>query len=470
MTEVSKPSPKVGLVSLGCPKALVDSEHIVTRLFDRGYDVVGANAEDSADVETMIVNTCGFIEAARDESFATIEACLDEGKKVIVTGCLGAQDEALRQRFPTLEFISGPESYDQVMGGLQIYEPLSDASSQPPASVHTPRDRLTPGHYAYLKVSEGCNHQCSFCIIPSMRGKLRSRLLDDVMGEARQAVAEGARELLVIAQDLSAYGADLRYQRVHWSGADRQTRLLDLCEALSELNVWIRLHYVYPYPHVDKLIPLMAQGAILPYLDMPLQHASPRILQAMRRPAAAEKSLERIRRWRELCPDLNIRSTFIVGFPGETEEDVAQLLDFLEEAQLDRVGCFTYSPVDGAAANTLPGAVDERDKLDRQELVYEVQQSISRKRRSRQIGKTIRVLIDTVNADGAIGRSAADAPEIDGAVFVSARVESATGDARAGYGRGPRLKAGEFAWVDIVDADDHDLYGELSGENVRVLE
>ncbi len=445
-------SRRVGFVSLGCPKALVDSEHIVTGLLGRGYDVVAE--EEQAQV--VVINTCGFIDHAKAESYETIERVLDSGREVVVTGCLGADSEHLKDRYPSLKFVSGPADVQPVMQAVAEYVPPGADVQQLPGEA---RSRLTPPHYAYLKISEGCNHTCSFCIIPHMRGKLRSRLISNVLQEAEQLVADGARELLVIAQDLSAYGVDLRYAADRVGDVELQTRLLPLCERLGEIAPWVRLHYVYPYPSVDDLLPLMAEGTILPYLDIPLQHASPAILRAMRRPAAAEQTLERIQKWRRICPELAIRSTFIVGFPGETEDDVGVLLDFLQEAQLDRVGCFTYSAVDGAAANGLPGTVDEGDKLDRQELVYEVQAEVSKQRLDRHLGKTLRVLVDEVQNTAAgpavTGRSQFDAPEIDGVVYIE-----------PGSGTAARVRAGDFVWARILRHDDHDLYAEIVGEAV----
>jgi len=450
----------VSFLSLGCPKALVDSEHIVTQLIDQGYDVVGS--QDQASV--IVVNTCGFINSAKAQSIAAIETALAEGREVVVTGCMGGKKDELLEHFPDLKHISGPAQVAPVVNAVKTFLPLAQVKSQAGDNYHTQsRVRLTPDHYAYLKISEGCNHTCSFCIIPDMRGRLRSRGIGDVLGEAAQMVDDGVQEILVIAQDLSAYGVDLRYAQDDYAGAMIATRLVDLCEQLGDIAAWIRLHYVYPYPSVDKIIPLMAQGKILPYLDIPLQHASPRILKAMRRPAAAEKSLERIHRWREICPELAIRSTFIVGFPGETDEDVGMLLDFLEAAQLDRVGCFTFSTVAGAAANVLPDQVDERDKLDRQEAVYELQGQISAQRLKRHVGKTLRVLVDADNSaqegsqTGLVGRTMFDAPEIDGCVYIDTEASK----------HSPR--PGDFAWVHIREHDDHDLFGTFAGQNVDLV-
>ena len=454
---------KVSFVSLGCPKALVDSEHIVTALQDAGYEIVG---EDD-DAQVVVVNTCGFIDAAKQESIDTIAQAYDQERKVVVTGCMGQADSELLSQFENLEFISGPAQVAPVVKGVSQYLPnakplATDASLSLDAQTYSlhpdsgARTRLTPDHYAYLKVSEGCNHSCSFCIIPDMRGKLRSRDIDDVLTEAAQLVDDGVKELLVVAQDLSAYGLDIKYRSTSFQNRSLQARLQVLCEELGQIAPWVRLHYVYPYPHVDQIIPLMAQGLILPYLDMPLQHASTRLLKDMRRPAAMEKTLERIQRWRNECPELVIRSTFIVGFPGETDEDVGILLDFLEAAQLDRVGCFTYSPVEGAQANQLPDHVDESDKLDRQEVVYEIQAGISSARLAARRGQVMRVLVDEVSTPrAALGRTVADAPEIDGTVHVTHESPGA-------------LQTGEFVWVHIDDSDDHDLYGHVVGDAVKI--
>ncbi len=436
---------KVSFVSLGCPKALVDSEHIVTELLDAGYDVVAGEAP--ADV--VVINTCGFIDSAKAESYAAIEAALEDHQEVIVTGCMGADAADLKRRYPALKHVSGPAEVAPVMQAVDATVGHFDPPALTPAPAGEARVRLTPQHYAYLKISEGCNHDCSFCIIPHMRGPLRSRGIDDVMAEARGLVEDGAREILVIAQDLSAYGVDLKYATRSWSGVEVPTRLNHLCEHLGDLGAWVRLHYVYPYPSVDGLIPLMADGKILPYLDIPLQHAAPGILKAMRRPAAAEKTLERIERWREICPDIAIRSTFIVGFPGETDDDVGTLLDFLDAAKLDRVGCFTYSSVDGAPANALPGQVDERDKLDRQEAVYELQAGISAEILNQRVGQTLRVLVD----EPGVARTMFDAPEIDGVVHL----DDAT------------TPVGEFAWVKVERHDDHDLHGSVVGDNLSLV-
>ena len=425
----------VGFISLGCPKALVDSERILTQLRAEGYQVVPSYQQ--ADV--VVVNTCGFIDAAVAESMDAIDEALNENGKVIVTGCLGAKAEVIRQRFPELLSISGPQDYAAVMNAVHAqlppaHDPFLDLL--PPQGI-----KLTPRHYAYLKISEGCNHKCSFCIIPSMRGKLKSRGIDDVMLEAERLARAGVKELLVIAQDTSAYGADLRYQTGQWRDREWRTNLQDLCTALGELGIWVRLHYVYPYPHVDDIIPLMSEGRILPYLDIPLQHGSPRVLKAMRRPAAAENTLARIARWREICPDITLRSTFIVGFPGETEDEFQTLLDFLHEAQLDRVGAFAYSPVDGAAANALAAPVPEEIQQDRLARFMQTQAAISAARLEKKIGREIEVLIDEADDTRCIGRSQADAPDIDGCVHLP-----------AGAGR-----PGMLIRARVTATDEHDL-------------
>ena len=434
--------PKVGFVSLGCPKALVDSERILTQLRAEGYLI--APSYEGADL--VVVNTCGFIDSAIDESLTAIGEALSRNGKVIVTGCLGAKGDIVRQTHPKVLAVTGPNATADVMRSVHAHLPQPHdpfTSLIPPQGI-----RLTPPHYAYLKISEGCNHRCTFCIIPSMRGNLASRPIGEVMQEAENLVAAGVRELLVISQDTSAYGLDVKYRTGFWHGRPLKTSMTALVRALTELGndksqpVWVRLHYVYPYPHVDEVIPLMADGGLLPYLDVPFQHASARILRAMRRPANAENTLERIRRWRKLCPELTIRSTFIVGFPGETENEFEDLLEFLEEAQLDRVGCFAYSAVEGSAANQLPGHVPEEIKEERRARFMALQEKISAARLERKIGRTLRVLVDEITAEGAIARSSADAPEIDGVV----RVAPAAG-----------LKTGEFARVKIVASDTHDL-------------
>ena len=433
----------VEVVSLGCPKALVDSEHIVTGLANLGYEVT----VDDANTDVVVINTCGFIEAAKAESIESIATAFDQGRKVVVTGCMGKDQTELRSVFPQLEFISGPNDTAAVLGAVQQYAPPTE---QPWDVDHV---RMTPAHYAYLKISEGCNHTCSFCIIPTMRGKLQSRSIDDVLREAERLAADGVQEILLIAQDLSAYGADLRYREGIWKSQALPSDLYHLCAKIGELLPWVRLHYVYPYPQVKQLLPLMKAGQVLPYLDMPLQHAAPNVLKAMRRPAASAKTLQRIQDWRQEVPELAIRSTFIVGFPGETDADFATLLDFLEAAQLDRAGCFTYSAVQGAAANALPGAISEREKLDRQETFYEVQSRISETRLQRHVGTRLRVLIDTVHPEGGVGRTQYDAPEIDGVVHVASTVP---------------LRAGEFIWVAIESSNDHDLHGIAVGENLQL--
>ena len=431
--------PKVGFVSLGCPKALVDSERILTQLRVEGYQIVPSY--DDADV--VVVNTCGFIDAAVEESLDAIGEAMAENGKVVVTGCLGKRAQMLHDRFPGLLSVSGPQDYASVMSAVHAQRPpLHDPHLDlvPPQGV-----KLTPRHYAYLKISEGCNHHCSFCIIPSLRGPLVSRPVDEVLVEAERLVKGGVRELLVISQDTSAYGVDMKYASRRWRDRDYETRMLALCEGLGELGVWTRLHYVYPYPHVDAVIPLMAAGKLLPYLDVPFQHANPRILKAMKRPASGEKTLERVRSWRAICPELTIRSTFIVGFPGETEAEFQELLDFLDEAQLDRVGAFAYSPVAGAAANALPGAVADEVRQERLERFMLHQARISARRLQAKIGSVQRVLIDEVGPSAGVGRSRADAPEIDGKVHVVAGTT--------------RLRAGEFVDVRITAADEHDLHG-----------
>jgi len=449
---MSRRNPKVGFVSLGCPKALVDSERILTQLRVEGYDIVPTY--DAADV--VVVNTCGFIDAAVTESLDAIGEALEENGKVIVTGCLGKRAEVIREAHPDVLSISGPQDYASVMNAVHAalppkHDPFVDlvpsARRHGPGIVDGVGVKLTPKHYAYLKISEGCNHRCSFCIIPSMRGDLVSRPVDDVLIEAEKLVRGGVRELLVVSQDTSAYGVDLRYAERDWRGRAYPTRMLGLCEGLAELGAWTRLHYVYPYPHVDDVIPLMADGRILPYLDIPFQHASPRILRLMKRPGAVDKVLARVQAWRQACPDLTLRSTFIVGFPGETEAEFEELLDFLREAQLDRVGAFAYSPVDGAKANALPDPVPEEVKEERLERFMEVQAGISAARLARLVGTRQQVLVDEVDADGAIARSKADAPEIDGIV----RIDD-----------GQALRPGQFAEVEIIHTDEHDLIGRLA--------
>jgi ribosomal protein S12 methylthiotransferase len=438
--------PKVGFVSLGCPKALVDSERILTQLRVEGYSIVPSY--DAADV--VVVNTCGFIDSAVAESLDAIGEALAENGRVIVTGCLGKRPEQIRAAHPDVLAISGPQDYASVMNAVHAalpprHDPFVDLL--PDTGV-----KLTPKHYAYLKISEGCNHRCSFCIIPSMRGDLVSRPVDEVLREAEKLARGGVRELLVISQDTSAYGVDLKYAEREWRGKPYQTRMKSLCEGLSELGIWTRLHYVYPYPHVDDIIPLMAEGKLLPYLDIPFQHASPRILKAMKRPGAIDRTRERIARWRAICPELSIRSTFIVGFPGETEDDFEQLLDFLDEVQLDRVGAFAYSAVDGAAANALPGAVPEELKQERLARFMELQAEISADRLEAKVGSVQQVLIDLIDGELAIGRSRADAPEIDGCVQIQDGAEAG-------------LKPGDFAEVHILGSDEHDLFGRVRLED-----
>ena len=428
--------PQVGFVSLGCPKATVDSEHILTRLRAEGYAIVG----NYQDADLVVVNTCGFIDSAVEESLDAIGEALRENGKVIVTGCLGAKGDIVSTTHPKVLAVTGPHATEEVMAAVhrhlpKRHDPYTDLV--PPQGI-----RLTPKHFAYVKISEGCNHRCTFCIIPSMRGDLVSRPVHEVMHEAESLVKAGVKELLVISQDTSAYGVDVKYRSGFWNGKPLKTRMTELVEALSEFGVWVRLHYVYPYPHVDEVIPLMAEGKILPYLDVPFQHASPKILKAMKRPAAAENNLKRIQAWREICPDLVIRSTFISGFPGETEDDFQRLLDFLAEAQLDRVGCFTYSAVEGATANKLADPVPEELKEERKARLMELQAGISAERLKRKIGKTLTVLVDELAEGGAFARSYADAPEIDGLVYV----QSESG-----------IKVGEFLEVEITSSDEHDL-------------
>jgi len=433
-------NPRVGFISLGCPKALVDSEQILTRLRTEGYQV-SPNYKDS---DLVIVNTCGFIDAAVEESLDSIGEALAENGRVIVTGCLGARQDEILARHPQVLKITGAHATDEVLDA--VHEHLPPAHNPflellPPQGI-----KLTPKHYAYLKISEGCNHRCTFCIIPSMRGDLVSRPIDDVMAEAERLAAAGVKELLIVSQDTSAYGLDLHYQSRVWRGRDYQTRFKDLAAALGELGIWVRMHYVYPYPHVDDVVPLMADGKILPYLDIPFQHANSRILKLMKRPAAAENNLERIRAWRNICPDLTIRSTFIVGFPGETEQEFEELLQFLSEAQMDRVGCFAYSPVKGAAANALPDAVPEQVKQERLARFMEHQAAISSERLQQRIGCRETVLIDEVVEEGAVARSRSDAPEIDGQVFIDGANQ---------------LQVGSFVDVEIEDADEYDLWAKL---------
>ena len=430
-------SPRVGFVSLGCPKALVDSERILTQLRAEGYAVAAAYQ----DSDLVIVNTCGFIDAAIAESLDAIGEALNENGKVIVTGCLGAKGDVVRDAHPAVLAVTGPDALADIMRAVHAHlprphDPFTDL-------VPAQGVRLTPKHYAYLKISEGCNHRCTFCIIPSMRGDLVSRPIGDVMREAENLVRAGVKELLVISQDTSAYGIDVRYRTGFWNGRPLKTRMTELAQALGSLGVWVRLHYVYPYPHVDEVIPLMADGKLLPYLDVPFQHASPRILKLMKRPADAENNLRRIERWREVCADITLRSTFIVGFPGETEKEFEELLDFLRAAKLDRVGCFAYSPVQGAAASALPDPVPEPVREDRRRRFMEVQQAISAAGLRRKVGTTLTVLVDEVNGRRLIARSSADAPEIDGTVIVNGA-------------RG--IRAGDLIDVRVTRANAHDLW------------
>ena len=435
-------SNKVGFVSLGCPKALVDSERILTQLKSDGYDVVPSY--DDADL--VVVNTCGFIDSAKQESLDAIGEAIAENGKVLVTGCLGAQKEIITNAHPKVLGVTGPAAYEQVVN--QVHNFLPQNASHDPFIDLVPAHgiKLTPRHYAYLKISEGCNHRCSFCIIPSMRGDLVSRPVRDVLDEAERLANAGVRELLVISQDTSAYGVDTKYQTGFWQGQPVKANMQGLCEALAQLGIWVRLHYVYPYPHVDKIIPLMAEGKILPYLDIPFQHASLNVLKAMKRPAATEKTLDRILNWREQCPEITLRSTFIVGFPGETDTDFEELLGFLEVAQLDRVGCFQYSAVDGAAANELANPVAEELKQERWERFMAAQQEISTKKLQAKIGQVVEVLVDEANSEQIVARSAADAPEIDGNVFIQPDQD---------------VEAGDFIQVKVDDADEYDLYGKL---------
>ena len=432
--------PRVGFISLGCPKALVDSEQIITRLRTEGYQV----SPTYQDADIVVVNTCGFIDAAVEESLDSIGEALAKNGKVIVTGCLGAREEEIRERHPQVLSITGAHATEEVVAAIHKHLPPAHnpfVDLVPPQGI-----KLTPDHYAYLKISEGCNHRCTFCIIPSMRGDLVSRPIDEVLLEAEHLANAGVKELLVVSQDTSAYGLDLKYQPRNWKGQSINTRFYDLANALGDLDIWVRMHYVYPYPHVDNVIPLMAEGKVLPYLDIPFQHANSRLLKLMKRPAATENNLERIQAWRSVCPDLTLRSTFIVGFPGETEQEFEELLQFLTEAQMDRVGCFTYSPVKGAVANDLPDAVPEEVKQERLQRFMAHQAEISSARLQQRVGRKETVLIDEVVEEGAVARSQSDAPEIDGQVFI----DGAT-----------HLKVGEFIDVEIEEADDHDLWAHL---------
>lgn len=431
-------APKVGMVSLGCAKALVDSERIITQLKTEGYDI----APDYQGADIVLVNTCGFLDSAREESLDAIGEAMAENGKVIVTGCLGAEPEVIRARFPHVLDITGPQQYESVMKAVHkalppLHDPYLDIV--PPQGV-----RLTPRHYAYLKISEGCNNRCSFCIIPSLRGDLVSRQTADILGEAEKLVASGVRELLVISQDTSAYGVDIKYATSSWRGREVKANLVELCKALGELGVWVRLHYVYPYPSVDAVLPLMRDGVILPYLDIPFQHASPAVLKNMRRPANQEKTAERIRKWREICPELTLRSTFIVGFPGETDEDFEYLLDWLKEVQIDRLGCFKYEDVKGAPSHHIEGHVSEAIKQERYDALMALQQEISAAKLQKKIGTTQKVLVDEICEGQAIGRGVSDAPDIDGTIIFSAH---------------RRVRVGELTEVEITNADAYDMYG-----------
>jgi ribosomal protein S12 methylthiotransferase len=451
VTEISgqapRPNAKIGFVSLGCPKNLVDSERILTQLRTEGYDVVPTYN----DADLVIVNTCGFIDSAVEESLDTIGEALAENGKVIVTGCLGIKEDEIREVHPNVLAITGPHAYESVVEQVHTHLPKPEHNPY----LHLVPDhgiKLTPRHYAYLKISEGCNHKCTFCIIPSMRGKLVSRPVGEILSEAQRLKAAGVNELLVISQDTSAYGVDVKHKTDFWEGMPVKTHMNQLCAELGKMDMWVRLHYVYPYPHVDDLIPLMAEGRILPYLDVPLQHASKRILKLMKRPGSADRTLERIQKWREICPELIIRSTFIVGFPGETEAEFEELLDFIRAAQLDRVGCFAYSPVEGATANALPDAVPDAIKQARLERFMAVQSEISAARLQARIGQEYLVVIDEITAEGAVGRCYADAPEVDGVVHLNNFYDA---------------QPGERVWAEIIHADEHDIWGTvLSDEDV----
>jgi len=440
MTDTTR-IPKIGFISLGCPKNLVDSERILTQMRIEGYEVVPRY--DDADL--VVVNTCGFIDSAVQESLQAIGEALDENGKVIVTGCLGAKEDEIRKVHPKVLEITGPHAYEQVLEQVHRHVPRPDYNPYV-SLVPAQGIKLTPKHYAYLKISEGCNHRCTFCIIPSLRGDLVSRPIGEVLAEAKRLADAGVKELLVISQDTSAYGADVKHRTGFWDGQPVKTHMQALCEALSRFGIWVRLHYVYPYPYVDDLIPLMAEGKILPYLDIPLQHASPRILKMMKRPGSVERTLERIQKWRQICPEITLRSTFIVGFPGETEADFQLLLDFIAAARLDRVGCFKYSPVEGARANALAEPVPEDVKEERYQRFMELQQQISSARLQEKIGREIAVLIDEVDEQGAVGRSPADAPEIDGLVYLNGE----TG-----------LKPGDLVHAKVEQADEYDLWASL---------
>lgn len=428
-------------MSLGCPKNLVDSERILTQLRTEGYDVVPSYD----DAELVVVNTCGFIDSAVQESLEAIGEALAENGKVIVTGCLGAKENQIREIHPKVLEITGPHAYEEVLGHVHKY--VEKPTHNPFTSLVPAQGvKLTPRHYAYLKISEGCNHRCTFCIIPSMRGDLVSRPIGEVLAEAKRLKEAGVKEILVISQDTSAYGVDVKHRTGFYDGMPVKTSMVALCEKLAKLGMWVRLHYVYPYPHVDDVIPLMRDGKILPYLDIPLQHASPRILKLMKRPGSVERTLERIQKWREICPEITLRSTFIVGFPGETEEEFQMLLDFIDKAELDRVGCFKYSPVEGAKANELPDPVPAEVQEERFQRFMELQQQVSIRKLARKVGKEMLVLIDEVDEEGATGRSAADAPEIDGLVYLNGE----TG-----------LKPGDMVKVRIDEADEYDLWASL---------
>ena len=443
---MQKSTPNIGFVSLGCPKNLVDSERILTELRTDGYNIVPSYEN----VDLVIVNTCGFIDSAVQESLEAIGEALEENGRVIVTGCLGAKEDQIRQVHPKVLEVSGPHSYETVMAQVHKYVPKPEHN---PYTSLVPKQgvKLTPKHYAYLKISEGCDHRCTFCIIPSLRGDLESRSITQVLDEAKRLADAGVKELLVVSQDTSAYAMDTQRKEggvktAFWNGMPIKNDLMTLCKQLGKLGIWVRLHYVYPYPHVDDLIPLIAEGLLLPYLDIPLQHASPKILKAMKRPGKIDRTLERIKQWREICPDLTLRSTFIVGFPGETEEDFQMLLDFLKEAQLDRVGCFKFSPVEGAPATEMADQVPEDIKEERFHRFMQLQQEISAERLKQKIGQTLDVIVDEIDDEGIIGRTKADAPEVDGLVYI----ENLSGTP---------VKVGEFIKVTITHSDEYDLWG-----------
>ena len=443
---MQKSTPNIGFVSLGCPKNLVDSERILTELRTDGYNIVPSYEN----VDLVIVNTCGFIDSAVQESLEAIGEALEENGRVIVTGCLGAKEDQIRQVHPKVLEVSGPHSYETVMAQVHKYVPKPEHN---PYTSLVPKQgvKLTPKHYAYLKISEGCDHRCTFCIIPSLRGDLESSSITQVLDEAKRLADAGVKELLVVSQDTSAYAMDTQRKEggvktAFWNGMPIKNDLMTLCKQLGKLGIWVRLHYVYPYPHVDDLIPLMAEGLLLPYLDIPLQHASPKILKAMKRPGKIDRTLERIKQWREICPDLTLRSTFIVGFPGETEEDFQMLLDFLKEAQLDRVGCFKFSPVEGALATEMADQVPEDVKEERFHRFMQLQQEISAERLKQKIGQTLDVIVDEIDNEGIIGRTKADAPEVDGLVYI----ENLSGTP---------VKVGEFIKVTITHSDEYDLWG-----------